>query len=374
MQSPNMPAGRPHPISNMQPGRAHQMPLSAAPPTLNTPQTPGTPGTPGTGPYYTPAAFVIAPVNTAPPTPGSMGPPSKPADKPAREYEYEVMDSLQGTGVNIRDEENALNDYYAGAFALDSRTGLAANAPGNRASFYGAGFANQPGQVANVSQKEAEAAVAERAFIESAARLSAQRAREDNAPFLQYSTLHYKANKMAKEYGLDLNLDMKNPPVLKSRHPTEYNTAPQIKVSTKVGPDGAMIATYGSVMPPESYLIDQLALLSISTKQRLRDFIEDMDKVATTRQQTSHGVIPEEWADVAVPLNGTDAVAGNDASPQTGVDSAVSPRTNPLKRKLPHVRAMDRLLADIVLQARSMQATVRLRLETASLVRLLSIT
>lgn len=313
----------------IQPSTPHPLPVSSAPPILPNNSTPTTPQ-----PAYTPYAFAAPPLQPAPPTPGAMGPPSKPAERPLKESDYDVSDSLAGTGINIREEESNLAEYYAGTYGHDAKTGFPVNAPGDRGSFFGSGLANQTAQPGkDVNQKVAEAAAAERAWNESAVRLATQRAQEQNNRFLQFATVHFKADKIAKEYGITLNLDQKNPqgPV-KARNVMDY-PPPKVTVQTSVGPDGAMVATYGSILPPEAYLIDQLALLSLAAKQRIRELVEDADKIATTRQQTSHGAVPAEWADAAAPLTGIDAGLASEASPRTGVESAVSPRTNPLKRE-----------------------------------------
>ncbi len=255
-----------------------------------------------------------------------MGPPSKPADRPVREYEYDVSDSLAGTGIDLRAEEQYLADYYAGSFTQDSKTGLPTNAPGSKASFYGAGWANQPGQpVDSQYQDQFAAETAKKAWEEAAQRLAVVRANEIRDPFLQVPLIHRRAEKIAKEHGIGLNLDMKNVNTAgKLKHPMEFGQ-PKVVVSTKVGPDGAMVSTSGSWIPHDAYLVDQIALLSIATKHRLRELLEEVSRVAVTRQTTSNGEIPEEWADVVVPLKTGLESAGDP-------ESAVSPLTNPLKR------------------------------------------
>ncbi|KAK2607344.1 hypothetical protein N8I77_006024 [Diaporthe amygdali] len=300
-------------------------------PTMSGPPTPvpGTPGTPGASPYVN-AGF--APTGNQQPATGAMGPPPA-KDRPQRTYEYEVTDSLLGTGVDIREEENALAEYYAGSFGQDSRTGFPANAPGNRGSFYGAGPANQPGTPATTGQKEFETALAEQRWNESAARLSSTRAVEHNNPFLQLANLHARAEKIARQYNLDLNLDTKTQPVQKSRNPADYPVAPKVNVTTREGPDGAMVSVYGSVLPQDSYLIDQLALLSIATKHRVRDLLEDADQIATTRQQTSHGVIPSDWIDSAVPLDSTGLPVNDGEAASKAIENGAN-GSNPRKRSL----------------------------------------
>lgn len=303
--------------------RPSHIPLNAATPAplnVNAPPTPSAPGTPGSSQQYTNQTF--APAINAPNTPGTMGPPT---GRPQREYDYDVTDSLLGTGVNIRDEENALAEYYAGSFGQDARSGLPANAPGSRASFYGAGFANQPGAPTNVSQKEFEAAEAERAWNESAARLSAMRAVEANDPMLSFPQLHARMEKIADSHGLSLNLDNKTNTqgvnVQKSRNPAEY-PAPKVTVTTKTGPDGALVSVYGSVLPTDSYLIDQMALLSLGVKQRLRGLIQEADKMATHRQQSSHGVVPMCFAEDGIPLDSVGLYDPKDAERTGGGDKS----------------------------------------------------
>lgn len=347
--APNNAYARPTYQNHHQVGAPHT-PIVSAPPT----PTPG-PGTPGGAPYLN---VGFAPAGPQTPGAGAMGPPPA-KDRPQRTYEYEVTDSLLGTGVDIREEEHALAEYYAGSFGQDSRTGFPANAPGNQGSFYGAGPANQPGARATTGQKEFEAALAERRWNESAARLSAARAVEHSDPFLQFANLHARAEKVARQYNLDLNLDNKTQPVQKSRNPADY-PEPKVTVNTKTGPDGALVSVYGSVLPHDSYLIDQLALLSIATKHRVRELIEDADKIATTRQQTSHGQIPADWLDSAVPLNAASLPVNDNETTLSngGVENGASGSAIQRKREQ---NALSRLAVwpctDVIAQALSMQAT-----------------
>ncbi len=290
---------------------------------------------------YSSATFVTTPV--APPTPGGvMGPPLKPAEKPVKEYQYDVDDSLAGTGIDLRQEEQFQADYFAGHFRSEARTGFPANTPGDRASFYGAGLANQPAQpTATSNQEKLHMGAAIRAWTESAKALATVRSQEIRDPFLQILAVRGRADKIAREYGVGLNVDQKQGLGKMTR---EYNfPAPRVTVKTTVGPDSAMVATAGTFIPEDAYLTDQIALLSIATKHRLRALIGDAHKLAVLRQQTSHGKMPEEWFDAAAPLPvavagesgaGEGASQDQDASPRAGDESAVSPRTNPLKRML----------------------------------------
>ncbi|KAL2125968.1 hypothetical protein VTI74DRAFT_2056 [Chaetomium olivicolor] len=273
--------------------------------------------------YTTATMAPIAP--PPPPVPGAMGPPSKPADKPIKEIEYDVADSLAGTGIDLRAEEQFLAEFYGGSFAQEARTGVPANPPGSKGSFYGAGHANQPGEIVTTTSQEAyEAEAARKTWDDAAHRLAVTRSIEILNPFLIIANLHHRVEKIAKEHGIGVNLELKNAnPAGKMRPPQEF-PPPKVTVSTKPGPDGAMVMTKGSFIPHDAYLVDQLALLSIATKHRLRELIEDANSIATIRQTTSHGEIPAEWADVAVPLR-----TGLNSLPD-GPDGAAS--ANPRKR------------------------------------------
>jgi hypothetical protein len=119
------------------------------------------------------------------------------------------------------------------------------------------------------------------------------------------------------------------------QRPGEFQQ-PIVKVTTKTLPDtSAVVDTTGSWIPKDSFLVDQLALMSIATKQRLRELIGEADRVAKNRQTTSNGEVPEEWAEAAAPLAGVEQA---DTSGRTGAESAVSPRTNPLKRRLTRLK------------------------------------
>lgn len=299
-------------------------------PTLHLPEarqtfTPnlGTPAPP-TPPIqqYTATMTPIAP--PPPPNQGVMGPPSKPAEKPTKEYEYDVSDSLAGTGIDLRAEEQFLADFYAGSFAQEARTGAPANAPGGKGSFYGAGLANQPAQFVDAQAQEKFATeAAKKAWEDATHRLAVSRANEINDAFLRVPLLHHRAEKIAKEHGIGLNLDIKNQ-MGKMKNPQDF-AQPKITVSTKMGPDGAMVMTSGSWIPHDAFLADQIALLSIATRHRIRELIEEANIVATTRQTTSNGEVPDEWTDVAAPLKTV-------LDPVQDPESAVSPLTNPLKR------------------------------------------
>ncbi|KAH6996809.1 hypothetical protein EDB80DRAFT_134238 [Ilyonectria destructans] len=290
-------------------------------------------------PQYTAATMAPTHVPAVAPSPGPgvMGPPQRPAERPTKDYEYDVTDSLAGTGIDLRAEEQYMNDLYSNNFdANDARTGFAHNPPGPKSTFYGAGPANQPAQPAtDQAQNQFAVQEAERAWSESSMRLAVQRTQEINDPFLLVAMLHRRAERIAREHHLGLNLDLKNnsQTMGKMRLPEQF---PQPRVNVKVtpGPDSTMVNTTGSYIPQDAYLVDQLALMSIATKQRLRELVQDASVIATTRQKTSHGDVPDDWAPAAAPMNAEPLGLVEDAQNGEVTDGADGDGSNSLKRSI----------------------------------------
>lgn len=305
--------------------------LNLPDPRSNTGSPVPAPQTPQTS--YTNATLV--PVqNPAQPT-GTMGPPQRPADRPTKDYEYDVTDSLAGTGIDLRAEEQYMSDLYANSFesGADARTGFARYPPGAKSTLYGAGPANQPAQTeADSDQDRFAAQAAEQAWNESSMRLGVSKTQEMNDPFLSVANLHKMADKVTKEHGLELNLDSRATASGAGRIRFAEPVV-NVTVKTQPGSDAAMVVTASSSVPHEAYLVDQLALLSIATKQRLRDLVQDAGFIASTRQTTSHGEFPEEWNDAAAPMN-VDPIGQSAEALDAAMDEILSNGTAPLKREL----------------------------------------
>ncbi|KUJ21819.1 uncharacterized protein LY89DRAFT_608352 [Mollisia scopiformis] len=282
----------------------------------------------------------FAPPMATPQGTGTMGPPSKPVEK-EKEDGIDVMDVLGGTGVNLREEEQYTFQMYNSSFNSQlsgSQSGTISSGhsytqfpPGDEASFYGAGPANAAGERANVKdQDEFHKKAADKAWHDAAHNLAVSRQKELNNPFLQVHQLQKKMEKMTREHGLALNMDTKGT-MGYFKVPNQFPLK-EVRVSTTMGPDAAFVSTSGGFIPADSMLVDQVALLSIATKHRLRGLVEDAAKLAKARQTGSHGIVPEEWADVAVPSDLASSTVASEGGPRYGWESAVSPHSNPRKR------------------------------------------
>lgn len=281
---------------------------SVSSPPILTPQL-HTPQLQAPQPQYTNAIMAPFAPSVASPAPAAnlMGPPQRPAERPTKDYEYDVTDSLAGTGIDLRAEEQYMSELYSNALdaGSDARTGFPHHPAGTKSSFYGAGPANQPPESTTAqNQDQLAAKAAEQAWTESSMHLAAQRTQEINDPFLLVALLHKRAEKIAHEHSLSLNLDMKtNNQAMGKMRPPEQFPAPKVTVRVEPGPDCTMVQTTGSFIPHDSFLVDQLALISIAAKYRFRELVEEADTMAINRQKTSHGDVPEEWAAAAAPMN-----------------------------------------------------------------------
>ncbi|KAI1364542.1 hypothetical protein F5Y08DRAFT_306627, partial [Xylaria arbuscula] len=295
-------------------------------------------------PQYSQAQLAPMNASNSMPVTGNMGPPTihpsssfqaasdaaKARTAPSKGQVYEMNDMLMGTGIDLDEEAEYMNN-------LETRTGFSNLPPGGRDSFYGAGPANQPAEPNDgKSQKEYAALRADNIWNEAAHRLAVVRSQEIRQHMLEPGMLHRRMAEVAQKFGLGLNVDLK--PDGKSSYmgkfsqPSEF-PKPELKMVFQPDSKGTMVNTMGSFIPKEAFLADQIALLSIGTKERLRDMLSDAHKIAENRQKSSHGNIPPEWADAAAPpspkVNGTSS-----EGTRTGAESAVSPRTNVLKRPL----------------------------------------
>lgn len=269
-----------------------------------------------------------------------MGPPSKPVEKP-KEDGMDVMDVLGGTGVDLREEEQYTFQMYNSSFnsqlsgsqsgTISSGNSFTQFPPGDERSFYGAGPANAAAEKANTkSQDEYHKKAADKAWHDAARNLALSRQRELDNPFLQVGLVNMRAQKIARDNGLMLHTDPKG--MMGTMKLPDNFQQRDVRVQTAVAGGVALTATNGNFLPADSMLVDQLALLSIATKHRLRGLIEDAAKLAKGRRIGSHGIIPDEWADAAAPSNPDGSSLVTEGAPRSGWESAVSPHSNPLKR------------------------------------------
>lgn len=266
-----------------------------------------------------------------------MGPPLKPADK-SRD-DIDPMDVLGGTGINLHEEEQAL---FNGLNSFDSQqSGTMSSGhsftqypPGNEGSFYGAGFANSPAEQADSKTREEYInRMAQRSWDKAASDLAISRQRDFHEQFVNGGSMHHRMAVIAGNNGLTLKWDERKG-MGEFKRPADFSRN-DVRSHTITGSDVSMTAITGTFMPNDTALIDHSLLMSLALKHRLRGLIEDAVKLSRGRQTGSHGIVPEEWADVAVEAAGSTSNSVEDgAIVRAGWESAVSPHSNPIMRKL----------------------------------------
>jgi len=273
--------------------------------------------------------------------PGMMGPPSKPAEKDNANEDQ--MDVLANAGVDLREEETFAMSFHSASYNSQpgfSETGpnptghaFTQFAPGDADSFYGAGPANQAGHPTDkATQDVLQRKAAERAWADATLKLARSRQHELNRPHVDVAHLWGRMDRIARENGLVLNTDGGKMPQLKL--PSEFQG--DVRVQTAASLHGAMTVTGGRFLPGDTALADQLALMSLATNLRIRALLEDAVALARGRRTGSHGTVPREWADVSAPISGSSGTMISDGASRQGWESAVSPRSNPLKRMNVH--------------------------------------
>ncbi|KAI1106825.1 hypothetical protein F4804DRAFT_299944 [Jackrogersella minutella] len=231
---------------------------------------------------------------------------------------YDVDDMLVGTGIDLEEEAAYLNSI--GPRSFNTRENMS-------------GLPNQSSQSADAPTPEDLAVeMADKAWNESAARLARAKSIEMSHYLLEPGLLHKRLHDAADKFGLSLNMELKPDAGRYSGRHQNHAVAdppkPELKPCVHKSIEG-MHQVYSSVIPTDAYLVDQLALLSLSTSQHLSDLLRDANRIATTRQTSAHGVVPQEWINAALQPAANELQGGNT---RTGAESAVSPRTNPLKR------------------------------------------
>lgn len=277
---------------------------------------------------------------------GTMGPPSRPTDKPTDMNE--LSDVLLGSGVDLKEEEAALlgrfshnNQHQADrsfpsglptpfnsfgsnvssaatATAYHGYNVLSQNVPGDRGSFYGAGTFNQ---AATPYQSVEDRAEYERKW---AIRRKAERRQYHlNDPFLLAGWVQRRIDKITH----DKEVAVPNAGLLSST-----NATGQVTEIAVTGPDGNEVLTTlkgQDLLYLDSPLVEILTLISLATSERMRALVEDAAALAKGRRIGSHGVVPADLTDLAIGAGDFESVT---ALPTPG-NSAVSPKANPLKRR-----------------------------------------
>lgn len=258
-----------------------------------------------------------APTPAPPPPSGTMGPPSRPAEKATDAAE--LTDVLASSGIDVREEEAFLTSSYSGPppraqqvlppqqqqqhqqlqqapTSFTSQTSTAGT-PTPTASF------SEPSQIKTQDSYYTEPTPAPYRTQTEPIREDSEAARRAQyhlqEPFLLTKLLEQKLQRRGFELGVRI-------PAEGLFHPVPGRPQP-IEVT---GPDGSSIVRTGKTILNQegAPLVDILNLMSICCEERLRNVVDYSSSLARTRRAHSHGVVPVEWQDLtrsAEQANGT---------------------------------------------------------------------
>ncbi|KAL4915536.1 hypothetical protein BDW62DRAFT_123470 [Aspergillus aurantiobrunneus] len=288
----------------------------------------------------------------APPPPGTMGPPSRPVDKPTDAAD--LTDVLASSGIDVREEEAFLTSSYSAPgvqaqqlprpqqplppqpqqpqlpplntsfVSQTSTTGTASNTPsfsepshykpsGTQESFNTEPSTQPPAPFTDPNETTREDT--------EAARRAQYHLQE---PFLLTKLLEQRLQKRGFELGVRIPSEGLFHPVPGRPQPIEVT-----------GPDGSSVVRTGQTILNQdgAPLVDILNLMSISCEERLRTVIDYSSSLAKSRRAHSHGTVPIEWKDLA---STSDGING-------GRDGAQTPY---LKRPRADTHSANKSLAD----------------------------
>lgn len=275
-----------------------------------------------------------------------MGPPQRPADRPAEKQGREqttdmnsLTDVMFGTGVDLRAEEAAMQASYRdsqsqsfGSYNSQSTTTLTpSNSFGASQSFSfpSSGLASQ--------QPWPQQAIEDELANKHKAAARAYNERKQSPlydPFLQMNMLRKKIQAKAYENGVKTDLT--------GVYYKTDNRAPSSTVGMDPNGYGVITASEAtsSWIQADAQLTDLLAILSLAANERLRGITEDAYALARTRQTTSHGIVHPDFAAIATgdgKVDNTTAVpvSISDSNWDKQPESATSPSSIiPSKRPL----------------------------------------
>ncbi|KAK4575070.1 hypothetical protein LTR86_000922 [Recurvomyces mirabilis] len=260
----------------------------------------------------TPAAAVaptpsrqISPPQTQTSQSQMMPPPPRPNkdEKEERMNVDDIGDSLFGTGVNVKDEENNLHSTY-GSFVSGqgSFTGSSTLSPNNsfnlltQSTSFGSqngpngAFAGTIGRPQ--SQEEIEAEVKRKKAEATRARNERLQHHMENQ-FLQTNCIRKRMMERAHEHGVTVNTQG-----LWQKQP-EPRTVSMMNVA---GTEGlAAIDTRPEFTATKGDMFEQLmSLVSLAAGERLRGLVDDAYALSRARRYGDHGRVPPDFADIAV--------------------------------------------------------------------------
>ena len=286
-----------------------------------------------------------------------MGPPPQPMPHDGEEVVKadkatdvtQLQDVINAAGVDVAAEENYLADTYRNirnfgyqneSFATTSSSTISPNTSFTQLSqgisghpaLRGSGLASQPAQSQDDIDRELKRQ------HQSAARAYSETAHEPlRSPFLLMNVVRHKLSDRAYENGVHFDVNGVYDPIDASHNSKTPYRANSTVMGGQNGP-GLISTKPHALLQHNAALVDMLSLVSLAAQERIRGLVEDAYGYSRGRRASADGVAPPEWSDLAVGNGEVSATAASESITNTPwdqpPDSAVSPTSNPLKRRL----------------------------------------
>lgn len=242
-----------------------------------------------------------------------MGPPQRPVEKAEKNVEKgaerhmdinDLSDLVTSSGIDLREEENYLANSYRSSTALGHKLPPQNNfdlLPPNQGTFsIGENRGSAGFNRLTVSAQTAEQELFEK-HRKAARDLNEKRQFHLEDPFLWGASLRSRLHKVSSDTGVKLPMEG-----LFDRIP-ECQPG-DVTRQTTTAPDGTIVTmSTPSILSRNAPLDGIISLLSLAANERVRGLLEDAYGMARGRRMGSDGIVPPDWADLAVGEGGMTA-------------------------------------------------------------------
>lgn len=220
-------------------------------------------------------------------------------------------DSLFGSGINLKDEENYMHAMYnnrhqhfhprdSQSFSTNQNTSFGSSTMSPSNSFnlltQGTSFGSQDAGTLGRARTEEDVELEQRRKRETAARAKAERDQHHlNNQFLQCNNVRKRMDKLAREQGVALNMQG-----------VFLLSEPQTTAMVNGAGSAGIVSTKAEPKKPESVVSQNtpfdhiFSLVSLAAGERMRGLLDEAYTLARARRYGDHGrVVPPEFADIA---------------------------------------------------------------------------
>jgi len=240
-----------------------------------------------------------------------MGPPQRPSEKGEKNVEKgierhmdinDLSDLVTSSGIDLREEENYLANSYRSSTTAGHKVPLQNNfdlLPFNQGTF---SISDNRGSAGfnRLAVQTPEQELFER-HRKAARDLNERRQFHLEDPFLWGASLRSRLHKVSNDNGVKLPMEG-----LFDRIP-ERQPGDVIR-QTMTAPDGTIVTmSTPSILSRNAPLDGIISLLSLAANDRVRGLLEDAYGMARGRRMGADGIVPPDWADVAIGEGGVPA-------------------------------------------------------------------